>query len=164
MRRIGTAITSSRNAKFRRGVAAVEFALTAPLLLLFLLGIWEMGRVVDVEQMLNNAAAQGGRQASTGVYTNAQVQSMVVNYLAMAGLPTQDVVVTVSDLTNPGTDVSQATQLDQLQVSVTIPYSDVRWTTASLVMTPTTLLKGQAVWYSAMNAAYPSNISVPSGY
>ncbi len=39
---------------------------------------------------------------------------------------TQNATVSVSDLSNPGTDVSQAATLDQLQVIVTIPYQNVK--------------------------------------
>ena len=78
-----------------------------------------------VEEILCNAASVGGRAASTGLNSAAQVQTAVTNYLALAGLPTQNVTVTVSDLTNPGTDPTAATALDQIQVSVSIPFSNV---------------------------------------
>ena len=54
------------NRRFRRGVAAVEAALLLPLALLLMLGTWEVGRMVEVSQILNNAAREGGRSASTG--------------------------------------------------------------------------------------------------
>ena len=42
-----------------RGVAAVEFALVAPLFLLFLFGMIEFGRMVMVQQVLTNASREG---------------------------------------------------------------------------------------------------------
>ncbi len=51
----------------RRGVAAVELALLLPLILLLLMGLWEIGRAIDVQQLMSNAAREGGRQASTGM-------------------------------------------------------------------------------------------------
>lgn len=45
----------------RRGVAAVEAAVLLPLALMLMLGTWEVGRMVEVGQILNNAAREGGR-------------------------------------------------------------------------------------------------------
>ena len=38
-----------------------------------LMGVWEVGRLVQVEQLLNNAAREGARQASTSNVTTAGV-------------------------------------------------------------------------------------------
>src|SRR5688572_2366527 len=48
----------------RRGVAAVEFAVCLPLLLMLLIGIWELGRIIQVQIILNNAARDGARLAA----------------------------------------------------------------------------------------------------
>src|SRR5689334_20071830 len=92
----------SARTRIRQGVAAVEFAVVLPFLLLLLAGIWEVGAMVEVQQILSNAAHVGGRQASTGLNTNAQVQQAVLQYLQNAGLPTQNVTVTVTDVTSGG--------------------------------------------------------------
>src|SRR4051812_24034582 len=70
----------------RLGAATVEFAFLAPLLLVVVLGIWELGRMVEVQQIISNAAREGGRQASTGNLTNEQVKAVVRNYMTQAGL------------------------------------------------------------------------------
>ena len=127
-----------------------------------LLGVWEVGRA-EVEEILCNAASVGGRAASTGLNSAAQVQTAVTNYVALAGLPTQNVTVTVSDLTNPGIDPTAATALDQLQVSVSIPFSAVTWSGTSMFMPSTAQLSATATWCSANVYAYPTNISVPAG-
>ena len=44
-----------------RGAAAVEFALVLPLLLLLVLGIFEFGRVFNIQISLSNAAREGAR-------------------------------------------------------------------------------------------------------
>src|ERR1700722_16556827 len=103
------------SSKTRRGVAAVELAFVLPFILILLLGLWEVGRMVEIQQIIRNAAREGARQAATGNYTNAQIQTIVTQYLTVAGLPTTNVVVTVTDNTT-GSDVSAATYLDQLQV------------------------------------------------
>ena len=152
--------TSRRN---RRGVATVEFAVVLPVIIATLLGVWEVGRALVVEEILCNAASVGGRAASTGLNSAAQVQTTVTNYLALAGLPTQNVTVTVSDLTSPGTDPAAASALDQLQVSVSIPYSNVAWSATSVFMPSNALLSATVTWCSANACSYPTNITAPAG-
>jgi Flp pilus assembly protein TadG len=148
----------------RRGIAVVESALLLPVMVTLLLGMWEIGRMVEVYQILNNAVREGGRQAAAGQLTNSQVQQVVTNYLKSAGLTTTNVAVTVSDLTTPGTDATNATTLDQLQITASIPFSDVRWSSATLVTNSSTKLSVTSVWFSNNNQAYPTSISVPAGY
>lgn len=80
----------------RRGVAAVEFALILPFLLLILFGVWELGRLVQVTQIISNAAREGGRLSATGTLSASnlsttgsvyQIQRAVGNYIQNAGLP-----------------------------------------------------------------------------
>jgi Flp pilus assembly protein TadG len=150
----------------RRGVAAVEAALTLPLILTTMIGVWEMGRVIEVEQILVNAAREGARQAGTGQLTNSQVQQVVLQVLKIGlndttGTMTQNAAVTVQDLTQAGVDVSNATTLDTLQVSVSVPYNDVRWTALVLVTNATTTLKGTVTWTSLVDVAYPNTTPQP---
>ena len=42
--------------RLRRGAAAVEFAVILPVLMIFLLGTWELGRLVQVYAILSHAA------------------------------------------------------------------------------------------------------------
>jgi Flp pilus assembly protein TadG len=148
----------------RRGLASVEMAIAMPLLLYVVLGVWEVGRILDVQVMLDNAAGAGARQASTGQYTNSQVSTAVVNYLKAAGLNTTNVSVTVSNATSPGTDVGAASPNDKLQVLVTIPYSDVRWAVSGFVTNKNTTLAGSATFFSAEVSPYPSTINMPNGW
>jgi Flp pilus assembly protein TadG len=125
--------------------------------------MWEVGRLIEVNQLVYNAAREGARQASTGLKSNAAVQQVVVNYLKNAGLPTANVVVTVQDLTSPGTDATAAAWMDQLQVTVTIPCEDVGWTKLDLITTPTSTLTVQSTWNSMKDRVYPNPITPPSG-
>jgi Flp pilus assembly protein TadG len=148
----------------RRGIAAVEAALLLPVALILMLGTWEIGRMVEVSQILNNAAREGGRAASSGQYTNSEVQQTVLNYLQNAGLPSASATVTVSDLTSAGTDCTLATELDQLQVTVSLPFTAVRWSACTLVTSSSTTLKATTIWYSNNDQSYPTSISMPQAY
>jgi Flp pilus assembly protein TadG len=153
-------------ARPRRATAAVELALTLPLILWMLIGLWEVGRVVEVQQFLFNAAREAARQAATGQYTNAQVQQIALNYLKIglndtSGNMTKNAAVTVVNLSAPGSDVSNATTLDLLQVSVTVPYTAVQWTALTLVTNSSTTLSSQAVWVSLIDTKYPTTVPQP---
>ena len=150
-------------AKRRGGTACVEFALILPILLSFVLGILEVGRFIEVRQILMGAAREGARQASTGMMTDAQVINVVTGYVQAASLPVNNLVVTVEDLTNPGTDVSQATTLDNLLVKAQLPYSNVRWSTTSFFMASGTNIESTAIWPSGIPYAYPENVTAPTG-
>ncbi len=150
----------------RRATAAIEFAAILPLIVLLLLGLWEGGRLVEIEQILNNAAREGARQAAGGQLSYSQVQNIVTNYLSNAGVPTGNVVVTIQNLgfpgnpTPPDNNPQDATQLDQLKVTVTMPFNDVRWTTLSLVTNSGTQLNAVAIWSSLKDIPYPT-VSYP---
>jgi Flp pilus assembly protein TadG len=150
--------------RHRSGVAAVEAAVVLPVILMLMLGTWEVGRMVEVTQILNNAAREGGRCASTGQNTSIQVKQTVLNYLQNAGLPSNLATVTVNDLTSPGTDCTAATELDQLQVQISLPFTAVRWSAGKLVTNSSTTLTASTIYYSNNGKSYPTNISVPQAY
>jgi Flp pilus assembly protein TadG len=147
----------------RRGVAVVELAVVLPFVTWLLIGVWEVGRLLDVQMIVQNSVGVGGRMASVGTSTNAQVQQAVINYLKAAGLSTQNAVVTVQDLTTANTDVGQATQLDKIQVTVTIPFKDVYWGVSGFTTTSNTQVSATSYYYSARVDPYPTNIQAPSG-
>ena len=148
----------------RRGTATIEAAVTLPFVVTLLIGILEVGRMLDAQVILENGVREGSRQAAGGLYTNAQVQQVVLNYLSNAGLSTSSATVTVSDLTTPGTDCSAATENDELQVTVSVPFSSVQWCAAHLVTNSSTQLSASAIWCSARNQVYPSSVTAPAGY
>jgi Flp pilus assembly protein TadG len=155
------------NSRRRRGAAVLELALVLPFLLMLLLGFLEVGRKVYVQMIIENAVGVGGRQASTGFWTNAEVQEAVTNYLRTAKLPAQAVqnaVVTVEDLTSPGTDASLADQMDELRVTVTIPFRDLRWIPSWRFTNDSTTAIAKATFRSARVDPYPTDIQPPPGY
>jgi TadE-like protein len=50
----------------RRGVAAAEFAICLPVMFLLLAGLWEIGRVTEVQNVMWNSAREAARDASLG--------------------------------------------------------------------------------------------------
>lgn len=150
----------------RHATAAIEFVIILPFIVMLLLGLWEGGRLIEIEQILNNAAREGARQAASGQLNYSQVQAVVTNYLSNAGVPTGNVVVAIQNLgfsgnpPPPDNNPQDATQLDQLKVIVAMPFNDVRWTTLSLVTNSSTQLNATAIWSSLKDIPYPT-VSYP---
>jgi Flp pilus assembly protein TadG len=143
-------------------VAAVELAFILPIVLLpLLLGVWEAGRMIQVQQVLDNAVREGARQASTGQKTNAQVTQVVLQYISDAGFNDTGATATVTNLTS-GQDAASATQLDHLRVSISLPYKDVRWTTLNFLAGPNTALTASSDWYSVRDLPLTVSPTIPA--
>jgi len=104
----------------RRGAAAVEFAIVAPLFFLLVMGMIEYGRMVMVQQVITNASREGARRAVLDGATTAAVQSTVTNYMTSAKITSPTVTVTP----NPP---SGAASGSPITVTVSIPFSQVSW-------------------------------------
>jgi len=74
-------IPGSRRSRPRRAVAAVEFALCSPLLFLLLLGLWEVGRITEVQNVAWNSIHEASRDASTGQNNLLAVANNLLLYL-----------------------------------------------------------------------------------
>lgn len=113
------------------GVAATEFAIIAPVFLLLVIGIIELGRALMVQQVLINASRVGARQAITLGATSGEVQTAVQEYAASVAVPG----VTVSVTPSP----ASATAGSPILVTASVPYSDVSWLPAPWFLGGTTL-------------------------
>src|SRR5437763_9509107 len=116
-------MTRLRRRDTRRGIAAVEAAVALPLLVILLLGTWEVGRLVEVMQIMCNATREGARLAAqgkivnlTGSYTDIyassgspNVTTTVQNYLTNAGINTTGLVVTFKFIDSNGNPVGNPT-------------------------------------------------------
>src|SRR5580704_8990192 len=107
-------LTNKPISKRRHGAAAVECAVVMTLLVPILLGTWEVGRLVQVQQLMQNAAREGGRQCAAGNLNAAAIQQLVASNLNANGIPCTTGNVTITNLTNASrSDPSTAAQLDE---------------------------------------------------
>jgi len=147
------------------------------MLLILLFGLWQIGRIVEVMQVMDNATREGARLASqaqiinqTGAFTQIQanaglpnVQDTVREYLVANGVvaasQVNDVTVTFQFLTGDltRTDPYQGNQGDLFQVTVTLPTQDINWTPISLSGN----LTAQTVWVILVDTPFSVNTSVP---
>ena len=79
------------------GIAAVEFALVLPLLLLFLFGIIEMGLAWHSKQIVANVCREGARfgtlyNAEPSADPNGDVETYVAQVLSQIGFPASKIV------------------------------------------------------------------------
>jgi Flp pilus assembly protein TadG len=112
-------------------MAAVEFAIVAPLFFMLVVGIIEVGRALMVQQVLINASRVGARQAVTLSSTQAAVIDAASDYSEGVGISGVDVVVTPDPaVADPG---------DAITVSVAINFSEVTWLPAPWIMGGTRL-------------------------
>ncbi len=68
----------------RRGTAAVEFAACLPFFFLILWGLWEVGRIVEVQNVVWNSGREAARDASLGQDNLAIVADNLRVYLQSA--------------------------------------------------------------------------------
>lgn len=110
-----------RRSPARRGVAAIELAFVTWLFVIpLMIGVWEVGRLIQVQQIVANAAREGARLASQAVTlqngvptqiktttTTPSVKGAVYQHLYAAGLTNlalSDVTVTFTFTSSRNTD------------------------------------------------------------
>src|SRR5579864_2807700 len=68
----------------RAGSAAVELAIVLPLMVLLLFGLWEVGRIAEVSNVMSNAAREAARDASLAEDNLSTVANNTLSYLQAA--------------------------------------------------------------------------------
>jgi Flp pilus assembly protein TadG len=139
---------------------------------MLMLGVWEVGRIVEVSRVLQDAASEGARIAAGGSsngtsVTVAVVQTAVQNYLQAAGLPStayNGAQISVTNLSSdPWTDPCNALPGDAFSVTVTIPsgaaFNSLRWVATSI--TGINQLSATAQWLSANDSRAVINTTLP---
>jgi hypothetical protein len=158
----------------RNGVAAMELVVVLPLVLILLFGIWDFGRMVEVQQLVNNAAREGARLAAVGARLDAygseidiratDVEQTVINYLNRNGVNTNGIVVQFSNIDRPSaTDPYLAQHLDHLRINVQLPFNNVRLVLVNLFNNPNaTALTATADWNSMKDSNVVVSTSLPT--
>ena len=126
-----------------------------------LLGIFELSSLLDASQTVVSACREGGRQAASGLFTNAQVQQTVLSSLSNSGISSTGVTVTVVN-GGSGSDASTALSNDPLTVTVTVPYKNVDWSFTQYFIKDTSTFTTSCTWYSNNDAAYTVSSSAPT--
>ncbi len=147
------------------------------MLLTLLFGLWQIGRIVEVMQLMDNAAREGARLASQAQIINQvgaftlihassglpNVQDTVREYLVGNGVITasqvNDVQVTFQFLDGDlsRTDPYQGLQGERFQITVTLPMQDVNWTPVAASGN----LVASTVWVILVDTPFTVNTTVP---
>lgn len=126
---------ATRSLAPRRGAAAVEFAVVAPVFVVLVLTAAQTSFNVDTTHTLYAAVRQAGRLASmdtserlqAGQDVNSKVIADIRNQLKAEGLPGDEMTISITtadgsapfDLSDPDND------LELFRISVNVPYSAV---------------------------------------
>lgn len=84
---------SSKPKRKRRGASSVEFALTAPLVFLFLFSAIEFGRIHMVQHTMQNAVYEGARRGLVPKATDDQILVATMEVLDAVGVKEPKVTV-----------------------------------------------------------------------
>ena len=129
---IMAAMKTSRRGE--RGQATIELALTLPLLLLVVLGLFDFGLMFQRFEVVTNAAREGARLAVlTSQYSTAAAQQRALDYLASGGITSTtcnagtagSVCVTVVPGTATITGTSPALTVNEMVVTVRYDHEHV---------------------------------------
>ena len=104
----------------KRGAATVEFAVISPVFILLVLGMIEIGRGLNVQHVLLNAARAGCRVGVVDGATQQDMLDQVAYSLVGSGISNYSVSVSPKPL-------SSAAAGDPVTVTLTASYSDVSW-------------------------------------
>lgn len=166
-------MNSARRPEDRRAAVAVEAAVVLPILLIMMLGIWEVGRIIQVQQILVNSAREGARLAAGGYVnstpvTNSMVQQAVRDYLQSAGLPSAAVnnaqITLTCQAASGWSDPADAEPLDPFRVTVKIPagaaFDSLRWSMVAKI-TSTSEMEAYVDWVSLKNVEITVSTQLP---
>jgi Flp pilus assembly protein TadG len=139
----------------RRGSSTVEFAVVAPVLLTFILGIIEVGRLVMVAQVDTNAAREAARYAAQGKADTATVDTYTRTYLTAAGIngaasgagSSTTVAVEYQNGTNwtSTTDPSTLASGTPIRVTVSVNFNQQSWLPTRFFTGNNTQVQGVAI-------------------
>jgi len=167
----------------RRGVAAVELGVVfGAVIVPLLLGLWELGRMIEVKQAVSASAREGARLAAQGFTLNGvgtptqirvstgspNVRDLVYMDLVAAGftnLQKSDVTVTFAFLAPTSTGVwptepFQGEKGQPFSLTVSVPWNKLRWVNLGLV-NPSTI-SSTVTWRMLMDEPFVVDTSLPT--
>ncbi len=120
----------------RNGTAAVELSLVAPVFFLMVFGMFELTRMLMLQQAITNATREGCRTAKlANTLSSSQVEASVRRHLKSATTHATDAAIVRVSVPS---GLNTATTGAELAVSVDLDYSDMSWMPfAYLGLTPT---------------------------
>lgn len=128
---------SARSSR-RHGLASVEMAFVAPVLLLLIFGSIDFGRAMMVSNLLTTTAREGARKACTPNTANSDITPIINNSLDAMGVPKTNAQTTIK-VNGVTQDASSAKNGDTVTVQVTVPFNDVTWLPTSFFLKDATL-------------------------
>lgn len=99
----------------RKGVTAVEFALTLPILFLLVFGSYELSRANMMRHTIEAACYEGCRVGILPGANAAQCEAGCREILLTAGISDADVQITPADLSNPS---------ELVNITITVDFAD----------------------------------------
>jgi Flp pilus assembly protein TadG len=114
-----------KNNKKRRGAAAVEFAVVAPVLIMLVFGMIEFGRAIMVQQVIVNASREGARTAVIEGASLADVNGAITAQLDAATIADRTIAFRVNGSTVSDPTVGSAG--DSVSVDISVNYADITW-------------------------------------
>jgi hypothetical protein len=103
----------------RRGVAAVEFAVVAPLFFLLVIGMIEYGGYIRGQQLLTNLSRDMARAAATDRATVASIEAYKADWFDKAGI-TAPIQVVWTPL-----DPAKVAMGEPIQATASVSFSDL---------------------------------------
>ena len=103
-----------------RGSAMVETAIAIPILLVLMVGIFEVGRAYETWQVLTNAAREGARMSVTPGSSQSNTTALIRQYMANGQLTKSATAVVV---VNQGASINvNGTNVSASAVTVDYPF------------------------------------------
>ena len=122
----------------RRGTSAVEFAVVAPVVLLFVFGAIEFGRAMFLQHVAVNTARAACRHGILGSASNASIQSTAAAALQAVSVSGGTASVIVGG--ESGRDTNSAEPGETIDVTVSIPYGPNSWVPMPMYLSQKSLI------------------------
>lgn len=140
----------SKNARNSRcGVAATEFALVLPAILLLIVGSMEVSQVFSVQHKLQEASMTGCRIYMLNEKTKQDATNMIDTALSASGVSNYKMVYT------PPTKAGITDDMQPVTVAISVPYDSVSigfaWFMSGIAISSESTLPADKQGYSTLN-------------